>query len=81
MAPYKYCLTCFTTPNIFIALEGDQTGLKGGGQPMIIHDYKGGGAKLGEKKITYDKIRNIVLNVLTLILYNARKLLKWKRAQ
>lgn len=48
---------------------------------MIIHDYKGGGAKLGEKKITYDKIRNIVLNVLTLILYNARKLLKWKRAQ
>ena len=43
---------------------------------MIIHDYKGGGAKLGEKKITYDKIRNNVLNILTLILYNARKLLK-----
>ena len=48
---------------------------------MIIHDYKGGEAKLGEKKITYDKIRNNVLNVLTLILYNTRKLLKWKRAQ
>ena len=46
-APCKYSLTCFTTPNIFIVLEGGQSRfIRGESEPMIMYDYKGGGGKI-----------------------------------